>query len=279
MLVINHRHSLIPLRFLVLVALVYGSAALADTDQDGLLSTLKTKYPITQTSPDRSQIAQGGIVMHVVKNGISARPWDSLMNFDNPIVDGAVQQRSRWVELTQSTEARLGQGKNLLFLKPGDKVYITRIEAKTESKDDLLKISILSYKPLDVDDGASQKRYAATLCFKMHKKSLSESAPEEVERMVEAMLAPDPIETRHKQNSVASATHTKSHSAAAAAAPAPAAPTPAAPTQNIAMGQTINQVVAIMGQPQQIVDLGAKKTYTYSDLKIVFVDGKVNDVQ
>jgi hypothetical protein len=34
-----------------------------------------------------------------------------------------------------------------------------------------------------------------------------------------------------------------------------------------------------MGQPQQIVDLGAKKTYTYPDLKIVFVNGKVSDVQ
>jgi hypothetical protein len=144
MLIVKDRHGLIPFRALLLFALACGPLAMADTDQDGLVSVLKTKYPITETSPDHTQIAQAGVVMRIVKSGISAHPWESLMNFDNLIIDGAVQQRSRWVELTKTTEARLGQGKNLLMLKPGDKVYITRIEAKTEAKDDLLKISILS---------------------------------------------------------------------------------------------------------------------------------------
>jgi hypothetical protein len=34
-----------------------------------------------------------------------------------------------------------------------------------------------------------------------------------------------------------------------------------------------------MGNPVRIADLGQKKTYFYKDMKIVFVDGKVNDVQ
>jgi hypothetical protein len=191
--------------------------------------------------------------MHVLKNGVYARPWDSLMNFDNLIVDGAVQQRSRWIELTKTTEARLGQGKNLLILKPGDRVYINKIEAKTEAKDDLLKISILSCDPLDVDDGASQKRYVATLSFKMNKNSLAGSGPDPVEQMVKAILAPEAMEAGRNPNSVASAPGTKPRPAA------PAAHAPAAFTQSISMGQTINQVVAIMGQPQQIVDLGAKE--------------------
>ena len=29
----------------------------------------------------------------------------------------------------------------------------------------------------------------------------------------------------------------------------------------------------------KIIDLGAKKTYVYKDLKITFTDGKVSDVQ
>jgi len=44
----------------------------------------------------------------------------------------------------------------------------------------------------------------------------------------------------------------------------------------VALGQTPEQVEAILGR---IVDLGQKKVYVYKDMKIVFVDSKVADVQ
>ena len=47
----------------------------------------------------------------------------------------------------------------------------------------------------------------------------------------------------------------------------------------IGLGQTTDQVVASLGQPDKVVDLGSKKIYIYKDLKITFVDGKVSDVQ
>jgi hypothetical protein len=39
------------------------------------------------------------------------------------------------------------------------------------------------------------------------------------------------------------------------------------------------QVKAAKGQPTSIVNLGAKTVYNYSDMKIIFVNGKVSDVQ
>jgi hypothetical protein len=45
------------------------------------------------------------------------------------------------------------------------------------------------------------------------------------------------------------------------------------------LGQTIDQVVAALGQPDKIVNLGSKQIYVYKDLKVTFVDGKVADVQ
>ncbi|MBZ5620432.1 MAG: hypothetical protein LAQ69_17160 [Acidobacteriia bacterium] len=47
----------------------------------------------------------------------------------------------------------------------------------------------------------------------------------------------------------------------------------------ISFGQTIEEVVAILSQPQKVVDLGAKKIYVYKDMKITFTDGRVSDVQ
>ncbi len=60
---------------------------------------------------------------------------------------------------------------------------------------------------------------------------------------------------------------------------APPTPPEAAPTVNIALGQTVDQVVAAMGQPKSVVDLGTKKIYVYPDMKITFKAGKVSDVQ
>jgi hypothetical protein len=53
---------------------------------------------------------------------------------------------------------------------------------------------------------------------------------------------------------------------------------PAAPPPTISLGQTPDQVTAALGQPSRIVDLGVKKIYTYPDMKITFMNGKVSDV-
>jgi hypothetical protein len=58
---------------------------------------------------------------------------------------------------------------------------------------------------------------------------------------------------------------------------APAAP--AAPPEPITLGQTIDQVTSNLGQPKNILDLGAKKIYVYKDMKITFTGGKVTDIQ
>jgi hypothetical protein len=54
---------------------------------------------------------------------------------------------------------------------------------------------------------------------------------------------------------------------------------PSGPPPPIALGQTTDQVVSAIGQPTRIVDLGAKKIYSYPDMKITFMNGKVSDVQ
>ena len=55
------------------------------------------------------------------------------------------------------------------------------------------------------------------------------------------------------------------------------APSTAAGT--IQLGQTVDQVTAILGPPNVVVDLGGKKMYVYPNLKITFTAGRVTDVQ
>ncbi len=59
----------------------------------------------------------------------------------------------------------------------------------------------------------------------------------------------------------------------------PAVAAPPAPPIEIGLGQTVDQVTSALGQPKNVVDLGAKKIYVFKDMKVTFKDGKVSDVQ
>ncbi len=56
-------------------------------------------------------------------------------------------------------------------------------------------------------------------------------------------------------------------------------PKAAAAPKSISLGQTTAEVEQALGKPEKIVNLGTKTIYTYKDLKVVFVEGKVSDVQ
>ncbi len=51
------------------------------------------------------------------------------------------------------------------------------------------------------------------------------------------------------------------------------------PAPTVKLGQTAAEVQQILGKPERIMDLGTKKIFVYKDMKVVFLDGKVSDVQ
>lgn len=57
--------------------------------------------------------------------------------------------------------------------------------------------------------------------------------------------------------------------------------TPAAPASKtpLTVGQTVEEVTGILGQPVNIVDLGSKKIYVFKDLKVTFTNGKASAFQ
>jgi hypothetical protein len=57
------------------------------------------------------------------------------------------------------------------------------------------------------------------------------------------------------------------------------APPAAASKTPLTVGQTVEEVTGILGQPVNIVDLGAKKIYVFKDLKVTFTNGKASAFQ
>jgi hypothetical protein len=56
------------------------------------------------------------------------------------------------------------------------------------------------------------------------------------------------------------------------------APQPA-PGQSISLGMSQAQVRAILGNPKQTANLGAKRIEIYQDFKVTYINGSVTDIQ
>lgn len=63
----------------------------------------------------------------------------------------------------------------------------------------------------------------------------------------------------------------------AAPLPAPTVWEAGRDAHEVALGQTSDEVISTLGEPDQIVDLGAKVIYVYKGRKIAFTDGKVTE--
>lgn len=133
---------------------------------------------------------------------------------------------------------------NTRILKPGDKVYVTGIGVH----DDRVDLTLLTFDTYDVNEKGSTKptRMRSVLQFQIAKDQLATMDAPAVKRVVDPILA------------LASASST---------------------TKTIELGQTIEQVETMLGKPASVAKLGPKTIYTYPTMKVIFMEGKVSDVQ
>ena len=208
-------------------------------DRSALEDALKSKYEFTKTGIDRVRITQPGTVLVIQKEGISGDLSSDMSFLNNKVRDGQVAQAGGFGAMMQGK-------KTSRDLKVGDKVYLFKIEAK----DDQVRYFIITCDTYDVNVHGStrQTRYKALLSFELGKDFLETANADSVKKVVDTVIAPE-------------------------------AEVKAANTKSVELGQTPEQVQAILGRPDKTVNLGTKKFYVYKDMKIVFVDDKVADVQ
>jgi hypothetical protein len=228
------------LKFTVLLGL---SVVLSTTawagNHDVLKDALEAKYQLTKTGVDRIRITQPGTVFIVQKDGISGDLASDMTFLNNKVRDGQIAQAGGFMASMQGKTTSRD-------LKTGDKVYLFRIDVK----DDQVQFFIITCDTYDVNVHGSTKqtRYKAQLSFELGKELLASATPEAVEKAVAAVIMPE-------------------------------SEAQAASTKSVDLGQTPTQVEAALGKPDKIVNLGSKMIYVYKDMKIIFVEGKVSDVQ
>jgi hypothetical protein len=227
-------------RFVSLLVVAVASCASAWAgDHSAIKDALEAKYQLTKTGVDRVRITQPGTVFIVQKDGISGDLASDMTFLNNKVHDGQVAQAGGFMASMQGKTTSRD-------LKSGDKVYLFRIDVK----DDQVQFFVITCDTYDVNVHGSTKqtRYKAQLSFEFGKDFMASATPEATEKAIETVIIPE-------------------------------AEAQAANTKTVELGQTPDQVKSAVGAPDKIIKLGAKEVYVYKDMKVVFVDGKVSDVQ
>ena len=204
-----------------------------------LEESLKGNYELTKTGIDRVRITKAGTVLVIRKDNISGDLASDATFLNNKVTDGTVQQAGGFMAAMQ------GKKTSRVF-KTGEKVYVFKIEVK----DDAVEFFVISGETYDVNVHGStrQTRYKSEISFEFPKGALEAASVAAVKKVIDDVIAPE--------DAVA-----------------------AASTKTVELGQTPQQVEAALGHPDTIVNLGAKMTYVYKTMKVIFQDGKVADVQ
>jgi hypothetical protein len=222
---------------------------------------LEAKYALTKASANKSDIVKAGAVLVLKKDNLVMLTTDMMNLAPNVYKDGRITQGfiGRSYRLPGSTNSRV-------FVK-GEKFWLERVDVK----DDGVVLEFLS-------DPFDDVRYKGTLRFPFPK--LSPPPIERIEELVAQVIDVDGgDQAAAGSQPPAPAPAPVAPPAEAPAAPIAPPPPPPEDPKSISVGQTKDQVEAAFGQPLRQAKVGVKLIYVYKDLKVVFVNGKVTDVQ
>ena len=265
--------------------LLAGTSVLANAqDKAAIEQKLTSKYVLTKTTADRTDIVTAGAILVLKKDNLMMVDVSNANVFQNTYKDGRISQNT----LGKIARFRLpgvpappSSGGNQRTWVAGEKLWVTKIEVK----DNGVNVELYS-------DAINDVRYRAVLSFPFKG---SDPIGDQAARMIAEVFDVQPSDDSGGNGGQPPAAAGGGQAPAGSAATAPAqqadAPPPPIPPppppadepppapKTISLGQTKDVVVANFGQPSKIAKVGAKEIYYYPDLKVTFVNGKVSDVE
>ena len=233
---------------------------------------LKAQYTVVKMGADSGgpAVIEQGTILVVKKGGILSVPYS-----EQPVAtkyqDGAVHPPSALMMGARGgLMGKLGRQQSTQFYQVGIKVYPSRIMVNM-AKDQVIFGLIACDSCNNVSPTTFNK---AEVIFQFPKGALPNTSPSEVEDTISGLLNFDDSAGGDQGNGQQG--NNQQGNNQAGGGQAQQAPPP---PQQIEKGQTPDQVVAAIGQPDKIVNLGAKQLYVYKDIKVTFMNGKVVDVQ
>jgi len=256
---------------LILAGIMPGLAAAQATVS--LADQLSAQYTMVKMGADSSgpAVVEAGTILVIQKGGILGVPYGDVSIVPTKYQDGKIQSpNSLMMKGIGHAFSKFGSSKQQTthLFQVGEKVYPSRIDVNQAS--DKITLGIVA---CDACNNTNPPTFfKADLIFQFAKGYLATANPPQVMDIIAQVFTVDDSGGQQDQGGAAQGNQ-------GGQGGPPPANQPPPPPQTIQLGQTIDEVVAAIGQPDKIVNLGAKQIYVYKDLKVTFLKGKVSDVQ
>jgi hypothetical protein len=263
------------IKFSVAAAILFSSLGMSPRSSgQGLQQQLEAKYAITKPTDDKTDIVTAGAVLILQKDKIIMYSTANQVLPQNTYKNGKLSEgvfgmhdsAQKFGSFIGHPPPQSAQTQSRHFVT-GEKFWVTGIAVQGDG----VVFTLFS-------DAIQDVRYQCTLKFP-YTKGTTPATDDVMKTVAEVFKVQedDSAKSDDKQQPAAGGDAQPAADQAPAADAAPAAP--AAPPATVAIGQSTDEVVAILGQPDKILNLGAKQIYVYKDLKVTFVKGKVTDAQ
>jgi hypothetical protein len=263
--------------FLVAAAVAGTSPLLLKAQVADLQQKLESEYTLTKATADRSDIVTAGAVLVLEKDNLLMYTATTTSPPTNTYKDGKISQgifgiaACRWCRKIPGTAS--APNVDTRTFVAGEKFWVTKIDMH----DDGVVFEFFS-------DPISDVRYYGLLKFPFPKDKTptTDAMVNTISEVIKVQPADNAAGDAGQQAPAPAPSQQPPPPQQAMAPIAPPPPPTDAPPpapKTIKLGQTKDQVVAIMGEPAKVVKLATKEIDYYPDMKVIFVAGKVKDVQ
>jgi hypothetical protein len=244
---------------LMLTAVIVPKHAMAQNgSSQSLPDQLKGQFKLAKLGTDSTglRITEVGTVLVLQKGGVLGTPPVSAVVCPSAYQDGSLHGPNGFCKAMIANIAR--------FLDTGEKVYPLKVEVNV--KNETVSVTFIE---CDSCNGVSQQSsFRGQVAFHFPKGYLETADAGQVMDVINQVLPADDGGGDAQQPQDQQGQD-----------PPQAAQQEQAQPLTIQVGQTIDEVVAALGKPDKLINLGAKQIYLYKDLKVTFLHGKVSDVQ
>jgi hypothetical protein len=272
---------------IVLAAATIFPMALASAQAGTVQDDLMKMYKFVKIGSDTGgySVVEEGTVLAIQKGGILAVPYDDKTDFKTKYQDGQIHAPSGLSVMgRKSLMGKFGKEQTTHLFAKNDKVYPTKIDVNVAK--DTVTMGIVACDTCNNTDPPTYNK--AEVVFEFPKGSLANATTPAVQKIISQVfvVSKDDSKDAKKDDKGGDKGGDQGGQQAGGGAAAgggdqgqQAADAPAADPVSIEKGMSIDEVVGAMGQPEKKVSLGVKQIYYYKDMKVIFMSGKVSDVQ
>jgi hypothetical protein len=240
----------------------------------GLQQKLEAKYAVTKTTDDKTDIVTAGAVLILEKDKLLMYSTTTQAPPQNIYKDGRLSSGAFGVhEKMQGFGNMIGHPPpktvQTRYYVTGEKFWVTRIDTLADG----VVFTLFT-------DAVQDIRYYSTLKF-VYPHGATPTTDQVLSMVGEVLKVQQddsaPADNKGDQQQAAAGNQDQGQQPAGQQGNGQAQA--AQPPPTIQLGQTVDDVVGMIGQPDKKIELGAKQIYVYKDIKVTFINGKVADVQ